>query len=101
MQMTAYELLSSDWSSDVCSSDLPVARDRRDPAVMLDDIKNVARREAGLFVDALEPRRTERPLADRGIDHVGQADIAGVIGRAVDLGGQEIGRASCKERVSK
>src|SRR3546814_1846578 len=91
----------SDWSSDVCSSDLdapavggqrrcqrgvdavardrgaagledggeaveravrrpPVARDRRDPAVMLDDIKNVARREAGLFVDALEPRRTER-----------------------------------------
>src|SRR3546814_1708000 len=55
---------------------------------MLDDIEDVARREAGRLVDALEPGRAERSLADRGIDHVGQADVAGVLGRSVDLGGQ-------------
>src|SRR3546814_2689308 len=31
-QKTAYEMRISDWSSDVCSSDLPHARDRRSPA---------------------------------------------------------------------
>src|SRR3546814_16025612 len=38
--------------------------------------------------DALGPRRAERPLADRGEHHVGQADVAGIIGRAVDLSRQ-------------
>src|SRR3546814_20540202 len=47
----------------------PVARDRRDPAVMPDDITNVARRAAGPFGDSPEPRptRTEsRTVGENG-----------------------------------
>src|SRR3546814_6272446 len=33
-QKTAYEMLISDWSSDVCSSDLPGAHHRRDAAAL-------------------------------------------------------------------
>src|SRR3546814_1910236 len=81
-QKTAYEMRISDWSSDVCSSDLAVAlhpgdrlRDRRaalvqalgDPGAQRDDV-----------------------LLDQLVD-----------GSQVHLGGvdQEIGRASCRERV--
>src|SRR3546814_10276430 len=37
-QKTAYERRISDWSSDVCSSDLPMARDVRDCAIMLENM---------------------------------------------------------------
>src|SRR3546814_10349934 len=63
-QKTAYEMRISDWSSDVCSSDLAVARAARQP-------RNAQKR---------------RPAGIRtGIVPVVQ--------------GQEIGRASCRERV--
>src|SRR3546814_19140150 len=86
-------------------------RSRRDPAVVGDDVEQAGRGHPPLAVDALEPRRAERPLADRGEHHVGQADVAGIIGRAVDLSRPveprqflaveriEIGRASCRDRV--
>src|SRR3546814_244425 len=35
-QKTAYEMRISDWTSDVCSSDLQIARDRRQDADVLD-----------------------------------------------------------------
>src|SRR3546814_6067613 len=35
-QKTAYEMRISDWSSDVCSSDLPVERDADQPREMME-----------------------------------------------------------------
>src|SRR3546814_3048442 len=64
-QKTAYEMRISDWSSDVCSSDLQVGTQ-------------------GL------PGRRQAALAQGGADAGGQV-------RAVAQ--QEIGRASCRERV--
>src|SRR3546814_8895803 len=81
-QKTAYELRISDWSSDVCSSDLLV---RVDEAVARDgESGSGVRRCLGELrcaqVDA--ERRQEIALADRPMG-----------------GAAEIGRASCRERV--
>src|SRR3546814_7405495 len=67
-QKTAYEMRISDWSSDVCSSDLPA----------------LGRRLVGIGVD------------DRGdvlVDHLAEGQHMAAL---VD---DEIGRASCRERV--
>src|SRR3546814_4352891 len=73
-QKTAYEMRISDWSSDVCSSDLG-ARDRApDPELLhlLDQARfGVARWRLRLVALDLD----------------------------TGLGGREIGRASCRERV--
>src|SRR3546814_9990293 len=80
-QKTAYEMRISDWSSDVCSSDLQAQE-----------------MHAG-FVDA----RRVIPItgiAERAVDdvrhHVRESDDG--IERRAEL---EIGRASCRERVCK
>src|SRR3546814_14628479 len=93
-QKTAYEMRISDWSSDVCSSDLDPrgARPRR-------------RGEHGLRA---EPRRRERgphrqpqhgaqhpPLGP--VQHGARPDVLPPRGAAALL--PEIGRASCRERV--
>src|SRR3546814_16534494 len=80
-QKTAYEVRISDWSSDVCSSDLCPARPAR------------ARRDVGLLrrsgdeptraVDAA--RREEGPLADRKSVVWGKS-----VSVRVDLGGRRI-----------
>src|SRR3546814_2023745 len=78
-QKTAYEMRISDWSSDVCSSDLRIL--------------GLASAEARLlplrrFLDLCRHRRFARslfprdPRIDRGIEML-----------------REIGRASCRERV--
>src|SRR3546814_3509438 len=83
-QKTAYEMRISDWSSDVCSSDLFVKR--------WDDLIGWEGRTAG------EADFFPRLLAAHGVRHV--ADIATGTGfHAVMLAGAEIGRASCRERV--
>src|SRR3546814_1267982 len=76
-QKTAYEMRISDWSSDVCSSDLASL--------------SVAR-GGGLFSGR---RRLRRLLLrrERRMHDLAVADDAGV---GDDL---EIGRASCRERV--
>src|SRR3546814_5458912 len=78
-QKTAYEMRISDWSSDVCSSDLC---------------------EGDMEAAIVEG------LAGVEVDRTGQAALDQVGGRIlVDLdrsqqfGGDEIGRASCRERV--
>src|SRR3546814_3195512 len=85
-QKTAYEMRISDWSSDVCSSDLNPLATILSAAMML-------RYSLGLS-DA----------ADRIETAVAQALAKGA--RSHDLGGTmstrqmgEIGRASCRERV--
>src|SRR3546814_8565292 len=95
-QKTAYEVLISDWSSDVCSSDLP----------------HVAKKGAHRFVDAGELCRREFPghvlhqpgdplkaddLVPLGVK---VADFVGVEGGVHDaVLDEQIGRASCRERV--
>src|SRR3546814_15891577 len=94
---TTYELRISDWSSDVCSSDLPSPRQRTDPhtgarAAWQDGDRGeepqqglwrqAAVREPELQPSAGRQRRRDR-AERRGQDH------------AV----QEIGSASCRERV--
>src|SRR3546814_5598611 len=90
-QKTAYEVRISDWSSDVCSSDLGV-RDRqlaagaaRDPLVGVQAGERTARS------DVDEARRVRQLRA-----RVGKRQLVGDR-RAPS----EIGRASCRERVCK
>src|SRR3546814_6137970 len=70
-QKTAYEMRISDWSSDVCSSDLSQALPA-EPECLADP---------GTLPGALG-RGADRSLSRRGPAHAG-----------------EIGRASCRERV--
>src|SRR3546814_18257545 len=70
-QKTAYEWRISDWSSDVCSSDLVPLHHQ-------------------------QPRRAHRPLRDAEQRvHARRAEV--LLFKHVDL--DEIGRASCRERV--
>src|SRR3546814_7869690 len=78
-QKTAYEMRISDWSSDVCSSDLELVRDR--PARRAADKAQFAPR--GHVVD----------LVDDAVDVERQR-----IALRADLP-VKIGRASCRERV--
>src|SRR3546814_1899092 len=81
-QKTAYEMRISDWSSDVCSSDL---------------LKEFEARRA-----ELEKLQAEKLAAAQKVGEklsgstITVAQKAGVDGR---LFGSELGRASCRERV--
>src|SRR3546814_3680801 len=83
-QKTAYEMRISDWSSDVCSSDLLAAEREGEAAVL-----GVAaeHRPLGGAADG------EEALAIRQLDELRHDDAGGA------EGGVEIGRASCRERV--
>src|SRR3546814_9745365 len=70
-QKTAYEMRISDWSSDVCSSDLA--------GFDLDLLGDL---------DELQAEGGGEDLAERGLAGAAQADQ-----------GDKIGRASCRERV--
>src|SRR3546814_5329589 len=85
-QNTAYELRISDWSSDVCSSDLNV-RYRRKP---------VAPSRLHLSV---KPWKGRASGGVNGIRHgmtSNEGPFAAIWSRAYPL---QIGRASCRERV--
>src|SRR3546814_1861442 len=79
-QKTAYEMRISDWSSDVCSSDL---LDRLGK-IELDSLAPVAERQLGEIED--------RRVHDK-IGHVRRSD------QQTPEALREIGRASCRERV--
>src|SRR3546814_3572263 len=84
-QKTAYEMRISDWSADVCSSDLQgrALRCGRDAALR----HRLGRRRLGA-----RPRGRAARDADRSRPALPHADhLAGV--------GGEIGRASCRARV--
>src|SRR3546814_10480830 len=78
-QKTAYEMRISDWSSDVCSSDL----------VELLQVREIS---AGVSVGYNATFTAERPMRV-GVLNLGYAD-----GYLRGFSGQ-IGRASCRERV--
>src|SRR3546814_3489630 len=82
-QKTAYEMRISDWSSDVCSSDLgQLGRDEQDVRHRTQD--RVERQEVPFRHDV-----------GRGYQRVGRNVVVGMAQRVR----QEIGRASCRERV--
>src|SRR3546814_11149946 len=99
-QKTAYEMRMSDWSSDVCSSDLPLRRaSPRGTAAPGGD--SCLSRGAWLtpLRHAVSTRRRVRKVpvlhaADHGGCSFGNPGCV-CIGRLVC----EIGRASCRERV--
>src|SRR3546814_5782340 len=80
-QKTAYEMRISDWSSDVCSSDLPVPR----PGL----VEGVTPREDGrIDLIGLPKKRIAELFETAGLDT-----------KAAKLRAKQIGRASCRERV--
>src|SRR3546814_5556984 len=79
-QKTAYEMRISDWSSDVCSSDLTDASPGVDVGALLAGAGRERRRRR-------ERRGDPAPRVGR-VDHVVDLEVAG-----------QIGRASCRERV--
>src|SRR3546814_9437993 len=95
-QKTAYEMRISDWSSDVCSSDLI---DAKRPGQSL---RRYATFDGADYHSVLLGRRqTTDPLVIGegvvvGSDQTGHLRFAEVLQR---LDPQEIGRASCRERV--
>src|SRR3546814_10902887 len=87
-QKTAYEMRISDWSSDVCSSDLDDAiGETRRRAVHIDGVGELASR-IGQIVADLEP--THRQLL-----HQRQGDAWIAVPQHAD----EIGRAPWRERA--
>src|SRR3546814_1498689 len=87
-QKTAYEMRISDWSSDVCSSDLMEAAELDDLAieVQIHDLRRRVGREVQHHGKRLRNRMRHRTLQRR-------KEFAPVLRRA------QIGRASCRERV--
>src|SRR3546814_7564990 len=87
-QKTAYEMRISDWSSDVCSSDLPSATkigcDNSKPAGELVRELLKVTRVAGQPVQA----QNRRPIGRPGVIAVVQVEAVA-----------EIGRESCRDRV--
>src|SRR3546814_5890725 len=87
-QKTAYEMRISDWSSDVCSSDLSASRIRRSRIIRL---------------VTFEPSRPAigESLTLKVIARVGGSIGWACSGAATDGSAMvlEIGRASCRERV--
>src|SRR3546814_6567315 len=89
-QKTAYEMRISDWSSDVCSSDLA-------PAVRVDGSgprQRVPDAEVGRQVDIGMAERAQRDVVGRPRADARQREQAAPYVVAV-----QIGRASCRERV--
>src|SRR3546814_8526273 len=80
-QKTAYEMRTSDWSSDVCSSDLFAGR----------GIEGRAERQDGAG-------EGQRPIARRACAD-DEADRLSFARRSVGGHHHELGRASCRERV--
>src|SRR3546814_6378351 len=88
-QKTAYEMRISDWSSDVCSSDLI----RRGRSVLC----------SGAVKRGARTRGCSPPTGDiiMKIVVIGGSGLIGskLVARLTAQGREEIGRASCRERV--
>src|SRR3546814_3605316 len=78
-QKTAYEMRISDWSSDVCSSDLPPGADL---VFEIELVDFMSREDFQRRLSILQ-----QAMAQQGPPQQGEQSI------------QQIGRASCRERV--
>src|SRR3546814_4060986 len=100
MQKTAYELRISDWSSDLCSSDL---EDGRRELGAIDDGVKAAFEQADQILAriALHPRRFDIVLLELLFGDVAVIALQLLLGAQLDaiIGHLEIGSASCRARV--
>src|SRR3546814_5026060 len=89
-QKTAYEMRISDWSSDVCSSDLLLERfsDLPGRRCISHDEYHVNR--GIVLAIAVERRVAAGASMDDGVGHAGASQAVAFL---------KIGRASCRERV--
>ena len=99
-QKTAYEIVSRDWSSDVCSSDLirGLASVGSEPTIMLTGPKaacDKALARAGLSYDDVDLWELNEAFASVVLHFL---EETGVQPDRMNVNG-EIGRASCRERV--
>src|SRR3546814_10640432 len=71
-QKTAYELRISDWSSDVCSSDLAVARARKIQRFLSQPfhVAEIFTGSPGKYVSLKETIRGFRAIVDGQMDHL-------------------------------
>src|SRR3546814_4681864 len=93
-QKTAYEMRISDWSSDVCSSDLlgALPHEAGDTGGVADHVPAVV-----VELAADEEVAGEHLLLDD--DLLAALEVDDVLHRDDDLVDAQIGRASCRERV--
>src|SRR3546814_4718248 len=97
-QKTAYEMRISDWSSDVCSSDLLGER-RREIAVDAHDLAGRAHLQPKHRIDAGETGEGKNRFLYGDMAKVAVIDLKVPEGRERLSGHHEIGRAACRERV--
>src|SRR3546814_5542519 len=94
-QKTAYEMRISDWSSDVCSSDLMFIEPKANGISIVQLLKRV-KDNLGRLINV---REDFAPDVDKEARVNGILDILQT-GRVILLAGPwKIGRASCRERV--
>src|SRR3546814_13511699 len=103
-QKTAYEMRISDWSSDVCSSDLPLA----DPRKYSGSIADLNLRAVRMGWLPCAPQLDRNPLqvardaarsGQSAADYVVDGLKSGELDFAYADPDSPIGRASCRERV--
>src|SRR3546814_17318614 len=91
----------SDWSSDVCSSDLGSDDDARVVGEIAEELRRVLQHLLDLAVRALEERPHlhggGRAQTCRRLEVVDEVAV-GLLG-GVAAGARELGRASCRERA--
>src|SRR3546814_4416057 len=104
-QKTAYEMRSSDWSSDVCSSDLAaMAADTDADASSEQQSERERRDEREQIIVTGQHYQTqqESPKSTRPVRDTPQT-VTVITGETIEqqnlLTLREIGRASCRERV--
>src|SRR3546814_5521780 len=86
-QKTAYEMRISDWSSDVCSSDLPRRRQS-----MIHALRHGARRAMLCSTALFVALAVSAPARAGGSSMPWEAPLQSILD-------SKIGRASCRERV--
>src|SRR3546814_5386256 len=86
-QKTAYEMRISDWSSDVCSSDLRRETMTKPPLTLCLWYEGDAEEAAAFYAET---------FADSKVGAVNRAPADSPGGKEGDV--QKIGRASCRER---
>src|SRR3546814_7753552 len=90
-QKTAYDMRISDWSSDVCSSDLPEAAGSG----------RFGQDEGEYRIEVAGAGRQHEDVPDRVIERQPLPDEEDHAGRIEDAAGQQNGRESCRERVGQ
>src|SRR3546814_4944006 len=95
-QKTAYEMRISDWSSDVCSSDLQASVERQLAAGHICTfVACEIKAQSGHFLYCAEA--LQRRVRDESRHAV--VAVGAIAQQRLPHRGEEIGRASCRERV--